>query len=300
MTDTFREGMIVNADRNPNWGPGKIVSASGDHLHIVFRDLKDAQAKVFNRNAGGLKVAEIQRDPILDNLPPLIERDKRWYLRKARISFDSAVRTFLRHFPAGFSDPKYTSGEREGKDQAHRQFNEQLGLDEIKRLLELGDIVSLTKKIQSVKIPVNELLAPFENAAFSDAMKDTHAARRFFAMLLPVLESPEITQDIFEPYLEAVSSLPARGSRVATWPIATLFPHIAQPRRHMFLKPENTKKAADTLGFDLQYDPKLNWTTYAALLRMGQVYLGLLQSKGARDFVDVQSFIFVAGGGYDV
>jgi hypothetical protein len=67
----------------------------------------------------------------------------------------------------------------------------------------------------------------------------------------------------------------------------------------MFLKPEVTKRAADSLGFDLKYDPSLNWNTFEALQRMGAVYLNLLASLGARDFVDVQSFIWVTCGGYD-
>lgn len=67
----------------------------------------------------------------------------------------------------------------------------------------------------------------------------------------------------------------------------------------MFLKPEVTQRAAEVLGFDLQYRADLNWVIYAALLRMGNVYLGLLKNRGAKDFIDVQSFIFVAGGGYD-
>jgi hypothetical protein len=67
----------------------------------------------------------------------------------------------------------------------------------------------------------------------------------------------------------------------------------------MFLKPEVTQAGAQTLGFDLQYDSKPNWVTYSALIRMGAVYLKLLERLGARDFIDVQSFIFVAGGGYE-
>ena len=67
----------------------------------------------------------------------------------------------------------------------------------------------------------------------------------------------------------------------------------------MFLKPLATKAAAAALGFDLQYNAALNWVTYASLLRMGHIYLGLLREMGARDFVDVQSFILVVGGGYD-
>jgi hypothetical protein len=67
----------------------------------------------------------------------------------------------------------------------------------------------------------------------------------------------------------------------------------------MFLKPERTRMAAQALGFNLRYDASLNWSTYESLLRMGTVYLDLLKGRGARDFIDVQSFIFVGGGGYD-
>jgi hypothetical protein len=67
----------------------------------------------------------------------------------------------------------------------------------------------------------------------------------------------------------------------------------------MFLKPEVTKVAADSLGFNLKYNPTLNWATYEALQRMGAIYLDLLKPLGARDFVDVQSFIWVTCGGYD-
>jgi len=67
----------------------------------------------------------------------------------------------------------------------------------------------------------------------------------------------------------------------------------------MFLKPEVTQVAAEALAFDLQYNSAPNWTTYSALIRMGNVYLDLLREMGAHDFIDVQSFIYVSGGGYD-
>lgn len=290
--------MIVEAINCPQWGPGKIVHI-GNHIHIVFRDEEGKVARKFPLEGEKLRLALTQNDPILDNLPPLFEKDGYWHLPVPRISFATAERTFLRHFPCAFSDPKYIAGERLGKDKAHNDFHQQLNVDEYKELLAKDDISTLVKRAISAKAPVNELLAPFENAAFHDALRDFDAARRFFASLLSLLESPVVNAGVFETYIDAVSSLPAKKSRVASWPIATLFPHIAQPDRHMFLKPEKTKAAAETLGFDLRYNTILNWDTYDALLRMGDTYLGLLKNRGAKDFVDVQSFIFVAGGGYD-
>jgi hypothetical protein len=52
------------------------------------------------------------------------------------------------------------------------------------------------------------------------------------------------------------------------------------------------------MTFDLQYNAIPNWITYQALLRMGTVYLELLRRLGARDYLDVQSFIYVTCGGY--
>jgi hypothetical protein len=67
----------------------------------------------------------------------------------------------------------------------------------------------------------------------------------------------------------------------------------------MFLKPQVTKRAAESLGFDLKFESAPNWTTYEALLRMARTYLDLLRPLGAIDFLDVYSFFYVSGGGYD-
>ena len=160
------------------------------------------------------------------------------------------------------------------------------------------DYKSLAERAQKVLSGLN-LLSPYESAAFHDAMREQSALRSFFTTLLLVLDADPLTAGIFDEYVNAVSALPAARSRVATWPVATLFPYLAAPSRYMFLKPEVTKIAADSLGFDLKYDPLPNWNTYEALQRMGAIYLGLLRPFGARDFVDVQSFIWVTCGGYD-
>jgi hypothetical protein len=276
------------------------VHKTGDnHLHIVFRDSGEKVARIFVANAPALRIADIQSDPTLDNLPPLTEKDGRWYLTATHLSLASAKSKFRHHFPAGFSDPLYLKNERDYKIKAHDQFHKLFIQGEAQDLLEKNNVDSLVKRCMSVLGGIGELLSPFESAAFHDAMDDHEAARTFFSALLRVLESEMIYARDFEFYLDAVSSLPAERGSVATWPVATIFPYITEPRRHMFLKPLATKAAAAALGFDLQYNAALNWVTYASLLRMGHIYLGLLREMGARDFVDVQSFIFVVGGGYD-
>jgi hypothetical protein len=294
----FGAGVLVNMLSKPEWGPGKIVHVSGDNLHIIFRDLDEKTAKIFKCGAPLIGRAEMQTDSVLDNLPPLTEKDGRWELPRTRLSLAAAKRKFLHFFPQGFVDPKYLSEERTYKLDAHQRFQNELNNEVIGELLKADDIPALVKKGQSILGAVN-VLSRFESAALSEAMRDVPAARGFYSALLTLLTATEITAPDFQLFLDQVGALPAPRGRVASWPVTTILLFLAQPRRFMFLKPEVTQAAAETLAFDLQYNSAPNWTTYSALIRMGNVYLELLTEMGAQDFIDVQSFIYVVGGGYD-
>ena len=288
----------MNMLSKPDWGPGKIVHVSGENLHIIFRDLDEKTAKIFKCGAPLIGKAEMQTDSVLDNLPPLTEKDGRWELPRTRLSLAAAKRKFLHFFPQGFVDPKYLSEERTYKLEAHQRFQSELNTEVLAELLKTDDIPALVRKGQSILGSVN-VLSRFESAAFTDAMRDIPAARGFYSALLTLLTATEISAPNFEVFLNQVSALPAPRGRVATWPVTTILLFLAQPHRFMFLKPEVTQVAAETLAFDLQYNSAPNWPTYSALIRMGDVYLGLLKEMGAQDFIDVQSFIYVVGGGYD-
>ena len=91
---------------------------------------------------------------------------------------------------------------------------------------------------------------------------------------------------------EAVSQLPADGGKVLTWPIVTLLPFLADPKRFMALKPTNTELMAARMSFDLKYDSTPNWETYDATLRMAAQLLQRLAPLGAKDMIDVQAFMW--------
>jgi hypothetical protein len=135
--------------------------------------------------------------------------------------------------------------------------------------------------------------------ALREGLKDSEAARQFFTTFFGVISEDQPSEASFTPYLNAVTNLPAEPgrARVATWPVATILPYLACPDRHMFLKPDVTKLCADRLRFDLNYKSELNWLTYKQLLKMSQTLMDSLveDSTGARDFIDVQSFIYVIG-----
>jgi hypothetical protein len=61
----------------------------------------------------------------------------------------------------------------------------------------------------------------------------------------------------------------------------------------MFLKPGPTQECAARMRFDLQYSADPRWLTYKKLMQMGGQLLERLRPWGARDYIDVQSFIWV-------
>src|ERR1019366_4012249 len=186
----FVEGMLVENSGAPAWRPGKVVHVSGDNLHIIFRDLEEDMARIFRADAAVLAAAHQQSDPVLDNLPPLVEKSGRWVLPAKRLTLESVKRRFLHEFPAGFADPRYMDAERDYKLAAHVKFEQLLGLSGIRRLLSEQDHKSLAEKAQKVLSGLN-LLSPYESAAFHDAMRDQHAVQSFFTTLLLVLDRSE-------------------------------------------------------------------------------------------------------------
>lgn len=200
--------------------------------------------------------------------------------------------------PRGFQDPKYLGddyeGERNYKWLAHLKWLELMGRGKAAKLLAKEDVQELTRRLEHVEGMLN-LLSPYEKMALRDALKNEVLARQYFKTLFDLLNAREVTEGIFAAYAEAVTSLPKEEgkARVATWPVLTLFPFISQPDRFMFLKPEATQGCAERLAFNLEYDAALNWNTYQKLLTMSAMLMNYLHPLGARDMIDVQSFIFL-------
>lgn len=301
---TISGGTIVKNSMKPEWGLGKVVAVAGGTAHVVFKNVGGDRAKRIQLKV--LEVADVQHDPLLDHLPPLKKGTGKYeghfMLPAKRLTLKETVETFLRTYPEGFYDRRYIgdrqSGERAYKLMAHEKWNDQFGQGRFRELLEADRKAELVESTLSILTKVN-LLSSFESIALRDALANEMAAQRFFKTLLPFLEARQLNGEIAENYFDAVRDLPQKegGARVSTWPVATIIPFLAMPEKHMFLKPEVTKRAQETLGFNLNYDATPNWLTYKSLLEMGQVYMEQLDHLKPRDFIDIQSFIYVACGG---
>jgi hypothetical protein len=205
-------------------------------------------------------------------------------------------RKFLRFFPQGFRDEDYLETEREYKWESHRRWCESLGVEEFDSLLRAGRHAEIAARAVRVEQRSRySMIFSFEKMALRDAIKSSSGAGRFAEGLHAFLHGGGELQSRFEAWVDAVAGLPRKQTRVLTWPLVTVFGFIAQPRQHMFMKPNTMRAAARAYGFELEYRSRPNWRTYAALLELARLVRRDQRDLGPRDMIDVQSFLWVQG-----
>ena len=203
-------------------------------------------------------------------------------------------RKFLRFFPGGFADETYIDWERGYKWQAHERWLERLEPNAYRALLERGRYAEVAEHAVRVESRTN-LLFSFEKMALRDAVKSPAGARCFAEGLFAFLHGPGDDRTRFEAWCETVAALPRRQTRVLTWPLLTVFGFIAQPERHVFLKPNVTRVAAREYEFDFLYRSRPSWETYESLLNFARAVYRDNGDLRPRDMIDLQSFIWVQG-----
>ena len=201
---------------------------------------------------------------------------------------------FLRFFPAGFQDEKYVAWERGYKWEAHEQWQETLGRAEFEKLLQAGKFSEIAMRAVRIESRTN-LLFSFEKMALRDAVKSPAGAKLFAAGLYDFLHGGGRAEEKFARWIGVVSNLPRKQTRVLTWPVVTVFGFIAQPSRHMFLKPNVTRIAAREYEFDFQYVSRPGWKTYESLMEFASFVEHDLRGLRPRDLIDIQSFLWVLG-----
>lgn len=209
-------------------------------------------------------------------------------------SVERCRRKFLRYFPGGFADETYLDWERNYKWNAHLQWQDVLSEPHFKKLLlheAYGEIAAHAVRIESR----TNLLFSFEKMALRDAVRPPEGARAFADGLYHFLFGGGNEEVRFHRWREVVASLPRRQTRVLTWPVLTVFGFIAQPDRHIFLKPNVTRVAAKNYGFDFRYTSKPSWETYQSLLSFAHTVMRDQRDLAPKDLIDAQGFIWVQG-----
>jgi hypothetical protein len=203
-------------------------------------------------------------------------------------------RKFLRIFPGGFSDETYLDWERKYKLAAHLRWQALLARPLFEAQMRKREWTQIARIAIGIESRTN-LLFSFEKMALRDAVADPRGARAFAEGLHTFLYGSGPLPARFDAWRDTVASLPRRQTRVLTWPVLTVFPFIADPRTHMYLKPIVTKAAAGRYGFAFLYSPKVHWTTYESVLAFARTVARDLRDLRPRDQIDIQSFIWVQG-----
>jgi hypothetical protein len=215
-------------------------------------------------------------------------------VRTSRTGADRCRRKFLRFFPKGFADPTYVEWERGYKWRAHEQWMAALDRPAFAGLLRRGAYAEIARIAVNIESRTN-LLFSFEKMALRDAVASRGGAKRFADALFAFLHGSARDDRAFAAWVDAVGSLPRKQTRVLTWPVVTVFPFIAQPERHIFLKPQVTRRAADAYGVAFQYASRPNVGTYQSLIAFAERVRRDQRALRPRDMIDVQSFIWVQG-----
>jgi len=212
----------------------------------------------------------------------------------ATAAADRCRRRFLRFFPGGFSDETYLDWERDYKAEAHARWTEALSAPKFRRLLDDRQYAEIAGEALRIEGRTN-LLFSFEKMALRDAIRTPSGARSFAEGLYGWLHGAGAAATRFTAWCDVVGALPRRQTRVLTWPVVTVFGFLAQPDRHIFLKPNVTRMAAARYGVDFHYQSRPNWSTYRELLDLAELVQRDQRSLGPRDLIDVQSFLWVQG-----
>src|SRR4051812_15388181 len=161
-------------------------------------------------------------------------------IRRKHAGATKCRRKFLGFFPDGFHDEDYLDLERDYKWNAHERWEDELGKKELASLILAGEFKEVADRAVRIESRTN-LLFSFEKMALRDAVKQPAGAEAFARGLRDLLHGRGELEARFERWVECVSRLPRKQTRVLTWPVVTVFGFLAQPDVHFFLKPNVTR-----------------------------------------------------------
>ncbi len=295
MSD-IAKGMLV---QHTSLGVGKVVAVEATAVHVFFPDAEKRYAAKLRWPVAKplLRTDGVARNAWLEGLSSfsLDPVEGRYALAASWITHDQATADFVREYPQGFADPAYLGtggGARRVRAPRWRaasaEWAEAMGAGEGGRLLAAGNVRELVRRALRIEKHITLVPGTFEEGILKQALEDPDVTLPFFEALFETLGAAPgraRTEKLFAA-AEALDVEPALA-----WPIATVFPFVADPTRHVFLWPRTACAAAERLGCDLRYDAAPNWATYAALRVFSAQLLTRLQTTGARDFIDVEAFL---------
>jgi hypothetical protein len=284
---SLQSGSLV---RHASLGVGKVVALEPGAAHVFFPSSGGRfAAKLRLPAAAALLTTEgITADAWLAGLSSftLDAESGRYALTATWLTPAEAIERYTA--TAKGPNPKL-GGERAVRWRAaHDVWAKELGGGTAERLVSEADAPELARRAQKIAaaLPPGVL----EEGALAAAFSVPASTLVFFGALLELVALPVPGKARFEKLFAAAAVLPAPPT--SRWAIATLFPFLARPDRHLVLVQKPTSDAAARLGRDLGCTPTPGWEPYAALRALATELLEPLKAVGGQDLVDVECFLY--------
>jgi len=278
----FRSGTIVRHRVKPEWGEGLILF--DEEAGKVIIKFKYVGKKEMMANPAFLEI--ISR--VKPDSPKHAEILKSPKKRKNIVPpFEYFIGLFLQEFPKGFKDKGYRGSIRDYKVEVGRKF----AIEFSKRKL---DNLIACKKYDEIRSTVLRLIKESDLYAWqaqmqlSNVLKEKKSIAKFSTALCNFLyNKKQKDQARFNGFISTLEEIGADK-----WPIATWFQFFRYPEKYPFLKPTETKAIAESIGFELNYGPTINWLTYSSTIDLYATLKDRLAKLKPEDMIDVQSFIW--------
>lgn len=225
----------------------------------------------------------MQANALSSSLPPL-----------SREQLDRIVQALRSQYPGweSFDDPRFIEDEITYKKKTIAKAADLLSAAGLRRLLKEGQFDEILKRLEIIGKDNNLL---FQSVPMTGDLGILYRLGpnqgSFCAAIFDLLHGKGKSPDRLGRYLSWVESagLPNR------WTFPTYYLYMCHPESEIFVKPGATAGFLELLGFDdeLRGGPSPFW--YARILDLAHQFRHAFSSLGAKDMVDIQSIIWIAG-----
>jgi len=300
--NAIRVGSYVTHSQRPAWGLGKVFGQSAAHVLVGFADLPEEERfKRLEMRIGLLQRATVGAHAQLDSWNvqcdstchyiAAAEKPKR-HGKTVRWTRTDAMEQFVNKFSGGFPDAWYRSSSRADHVARHDKWNELLSGARLRQFADTDPVAGGQAIVSALSASTRSLLTAGELTQLRDSFNSNVASRFLLIALADLLDADRPTAELYDRYVAAFAALkPAARKRPLSWSLLTALPFVAQPSRHIHVRPPQMRKAAAGMGFDLQFHEKPSWKTYESILVYAADLLAFVTPRGGIDMIDVLALI---------
>jgi 5-methylcytosine-specific restriction enzyme B len=194
------------------------------------------------------------------------------------------------------SDPRFVSEEIAYKRQAAKEATSLLGASQMRHLLGSEEYQQLTQRVRKICQKTNLLyLATPLSSDCSILFEREDRRSGFWQKLYELLHGEQPLLDRFDAYLKFVelAKLPNK------WTFPTYLLFLLHPTQAIFVKPRRMAQSLQMVDPDFVLESKPSAAQYRHILDVASSLLESFSARGAQDFIDVQSLIWVCTSSFN-